>query len=110
VAQEVDGGLSKDTLLENLENLAQVTAVGGCAAAGDEDVVQIDDGDRQATKQGVHELLKSHARVFQAEWHADKLEQPEWGYNGCLGNVSGGDRDLQVAFLQIHLAENSAAS
>jgi hypothetical protein len=77
VAQEVDGGLSKDTLLENLENLAQVTAVGGCAAAGDEDVVQIDEGDWQATKHRTPPETGGGERSPNPHWAARRVLPPE---------------------------------
>ena len=46
----------------------------------------------------VHEPLKRLSSVAKTEKHLSELKEAKRGDNGCLGNISGGDRDLIITF------------
>ena len=56
--------------LQQAEDGAEIIGVGGLAAAGDKNVVQVDEDERQAAADHVHESLKSLGRVLEPKRHA----------------------------------------
>jgi hypothetical protein len=115
MAKKLDRSLAEDTfvcvndetiLLQKRKHLAQVAAMEGLAGAGDKNVGE---SKRQIAEQRVHEALEHHACVLQAEGHADELKQAERCDDSRLGDVGGGDGDLQIPLLEIQLTENRTA-
>jgi hypothetical protein len=110
LAQELHGVAPEDTLiriddkaaiLKNREHLAQVAAMFRRTGTGDEDVDQIDEGERQAAEERVHKPLESHAGIFQPERYADYSNNPK----GVIvryhsgGSMKSNARILHLAYM-----------
>ena len=78
----------------------------GFGVAGDQDVVDVDESEIQASEDLVHEPLERLCRILKAERHAEKLPQTERGDDGRLGDVVCVHWDLVVATNQINLRED----
>jgi hypothetical protein len=69
------GGVEAEPVaVEEAEDLVEMTGVLLLVPAGHEDVVQVYEGEGQVLENLVHEPLKSHAGVFQPEWHPNEFE------------------------------------
>ena len=93
--------------LENVENHSQVREMSGEIRAGHQHVVQVDKNKRKTAEEMVHEPFKHLSSIAETERHLGKLKEAKRGDNGCLGDISSGDRNLIIAFDQIKLGENS---
>ncbi len=79
------------------------------ALAGDEDVVQVGEGEVCPCQDAVHQPLEGVAGVPHAEGHPGELEQPERRRDGRLGDVGRVHGYLVVPLLQVDLGEDGAA-
>jgi hypothetical protein len=108
-AEEILVCINDPLLLKEKENRDRVTAVPGDTGASDEDVIQVAKCEGKTAEKGFHKALESHARILQAKRHGDELKQAEWSDNRCPSNISGGNRNLKVAFPEVQFTENPAA-
>ena len=82
------GGVDGHAVVAELDqHFPQVLLVLGFVAAGNENIVQIDEREGQVPENLVHETLESLSAILHPERHPEVLEQPERGYNGCLLDV-----------------------
>ena len=81
----------------------------GFGVAGDQDVVDVDESEIQASEDLVHEPLERLCRILKAERHAEELPQTERGDDGRLGDVVCVHWDLVVATNQINLREEGTS-
>ena len=84
--------------MENVENCSQVREVSGEVRTCHQNVVQVGEEKRKTTEKMVHEPLKSLSSVAEAERHFGELKTAKRSDNGRIGDISGGDRHLIIAF------------
>ena len=81
----------------------------GLVAAGNQDVIQVDESARYILEHMVHEPLEHLGTVLHAERHPEIFEQAEPGDDGRLPDVLGVHRDLMISPLEIQTRENGTA-
>ena len=110
--------LAKDTLFpvddhpvvrEEAEDLTEVRFMLLFGVAGDEDVIQVDEDERDATEDAVHQPLECLGGVLKTKGHAEELPDPKGSDDGHLGDICRHNRDLVVAVYQVHLGEDLLA-
>ena len=84
--------------MENVENCSPVREVSGEVRTCHQNVVQVGEEKRKTTEKMVHEPLKSLSSIAEAERHFGELKTAKRSDNGCIGDISGGDRHLIIAF------------
>ena len=109
---------AKDTLLavddhpifrEETEDLTEVHFVLLFGAAGNENVVEVDENEGDVAKDAIHQPLKCLGGILEPKGHAEKLPEPEGSDDGRLGDVCRCYGDLVVAAHQVHLGEDPHA-
>jgi hypothetical protein len=96
-------------ILEPLQHAAQRLLV-LVRPTSHNDVVQVRKGGWQIGGEAFHKALERLAGVAQPKRHTQKLEKAKWGYNSCFWHVRCRHRYLKIAFFQVYLAEDGAAS
>ena len=101
---------TKDTLFpvvrEAAEDLTEVHFMLLFGVAGDEDVIQVDEDERDATEDAVHQPLVCLGSVLETKGHAEELPESKGSDDGRLWDICRHNRDLVVAAYQVHLGED----
>ena len=117
VAKELDGGRAEDALLlvdsearllEDSENVLQMLGVEFWRGARHQYIIKINTGKVDPAEETIHQALERLCRVFELEWHPQKLKQAEGERDCCLGDVGRGHRDLMVPLDRVQRGENSS--
>ena len=83
MTKELDGSLAKvalgavdrqTSLSQTCEELPQVVFMKGRTGASHQNVVQIDEEEREVSQHTVHQALECLSAIFEAKWHPDELE------------------------------------
>ena len=97
---------TKDTLFpvddhpvvrEEAEDLTEVHFMLLFSVAGDEDVIQVYEDEREATEDAVHQSLECLGSVLETKGHVEELPEPKGSDDGRLGDICRHNRDLVVA-------------
>ena len=70
-----------------------------------QNIIKIDETEREITKYLVHHPLKSLGGVLEAKGEAKELKEAKGSDAGCLVNVGRSHGNLEVAFLEIMFGE-----
>ena len=109
---------TKDTLFpvddhpvvrEEAEDLTEVRFMLLFSVARDEDVIQVDEDERDGTEDAVHQPLECLGGVLETKGHAEELQEPKGSDDGRLGDICHHNSDLEVAVYQVHLGEDLLA-
>ena len=109
---------TKDTLFpvddhpvvrEEAEDLTEVRFMLLFSVAGDEDVIQVNEDERDATEDAVHQPLECLGSVLETKGHAEELPELKGSNDGRLGDICRHNRDLVVDTYQVHLGEDLLA-
>ena len=84
------------------ENSRKVLGVGGIVGAGNQYVVQIDEREGKIPENTVHQPLECLGRVFEPEWHPQKLKETKWGDDSRLRHVLVRHGYLMITTYQIN--------
>ncbi len=71
----------KTCALQDFENQAEVPHVLGKILAGDQNVVEVHEHEREMAEEFVHQTLKCLRSIFQTKGHENVLKQTEWRTN-----------------------------
>ncbi len=71
--------------------------------AGDEDVIQVDEDERDATEDAIHQPLEHLGGILETKGHAEELPETKRSDDGRLGDICRHNRDLVVAAFQVTL-------
>jgi hypothetical protein len=80
------------------KNSLQMAEMLSSAVAENQNVIQIDEYERQRAEKTVRQSLESLTSISKAERHEKKFEQSKWGYDRRFGNVSFIHWNLIVPF------------
>lgn len=72
-------------------------------AAGDEDIIYVDESESKILEDSVHKSLKGLRCIFEAERDTQEFPQTERGDDSCLRNILRVNRDLMIATDQVYL-------
>ena len=97
-------------LSEETEDLTEVRCVLLFGAAGNENIVEVDENKGNAAEDAIPQPLKCLGGVLGPKGHAEELPEPEGCDDSCLGDVGRCHGDLVVAAHQVHLGEDLHAS
>jgi hypothetical protein len=86
-------------LREDRKDLLQMRKVTVRGVTENEEVIQVDEQERERMKKGVHESLKGLGSIHEAKWHEEKFEKSERGDDRRFWNVVFIHRHLIVSFL-----------
>ena len=93
-------------LAQALEDLLEMDKVLLHVGAGDENFIEVNEGEVQASTNLVHHALKCVARIVQAKGHDHKLPETEGGDDCRLGNICRVHVDLVVALDEVQLRKH----
>jgi hypothetical protein len=110
MTEEIEGGLGKRAfgevdeeavVAEDGEKFLEVGDVLIKGRTGDKDVVQVDESEREAFEEVVHEALEGLGGVAEAKGHDKVFVEAKGGDDCSLGNVRRVNGDLVIAFDQV---------
>ena len=94
---------------EQFEDLSKMFQVRVHVWAGDQQVVQVDKAEGQATQYLIHEALEGLRGVAKAKWHSNEFEEAKWCDDCGLGDVVRVHGDLVVRPDEVNLRKDGAA-
>ena len=86
--------------------MAEVIGVFGGIPARNENVVQVDERERNVPEDAVHEMLEGLGGVLESKGHPYELPEAERGDDGRLGNGVRCYRDVMISTHEVHFGED----
>ena len=101
---------SKNTLLQvdgeaieaaEVEDTVEVKLMIRQGASENQNIIQVDEAERQITKDSVHHLLKHLNSISEAKREAEKLKEAKVGDDGGLWDVCRAHWNLEITLLKV---------
>jgi hypothetical protein len=92
---------------QHIKNLSEMEEMLFPGRTENEEVVKVDEKERERTEKGIHEPLERLGGVFEAKWHEVKFKETKGRDYGCFWNVVFLHRHLIISLFQIQFGENS---